>query len=131
MKKLYTVAILGATGAVGQEMMNILAERDFPVGKLIPLASARSAGKKLLFTWEAEVPLVCGDYAVIMATTQLRKDVLCIPKNALHRDTDGYFVYLMVDDKQVRTPVTPGLMSQASVEVVEGLKEGDVVYVQG
>ena len=32
MKKLYTVAILGATGAVGQEMMNILAERDFPVG---------------------------------------------------------------------------------------------------
>ena len=43
--KLYTVAVLGATGAVGQEMMNILAERNFPVGKLIPLASARSAGK--------------------------------------------------------------------------------------
>ena len=47
--KTYTVAILGATGAVGQEMMKVLAERDFPVGKLIPLASARSAGKKLLF----------------------------------------------------------------------------------
>ena len=50
--KLYTVAILGATGAVGQEMMNILAERNFPVGKLIPLASARSAGKKLTFKGE-------------------------------------------------------------------------------
>ena len=47
--KLYTVAILGATGAVGQEMMSILAERNFPVGKLVPLASARSAGKKLPF----------------------------------------------------------------------------------
>ena len=47
--KLYTVAILGATGAVGQEMMRILEERDFPVGKLIPLASARSVGKTLLF----------------------------------------------------------------------------------
>ena len=47
--KLYTVAILGATGAVGQEMMKILAERDFPVGKLIPLASARSAGKTVTF----------------------------------------------------------------------------------
>ena len=47
--KLYTVAILGATGAVGQEMMKILEERDFPVGKLIPLASARSVGKKLTF----------------------------------------------------------------------------------
>ncbi len=47
--KLYTVAVLGATGAVGQEMMNILAERNFPVGKLIPLASKRSAGKTLKF----------------------------------------------------------------------------------
>ena len=50
--KQYTVAILGATGAVGQEMMKVLAERDFPVGKLIPLASSRSAGKKLLFKGE-------------------------------------------------------------------------------
>ena len=47
--KLYTVAILGATGAVGQEMIKVLQERNFPVGKLIPLASRRSAGKKLLF----------------------------------------------------------------------------------
>ena len=47
--KLYTVAVLGATGAVGQEMMKILEERDFPVGKLIPLASARSAGKTIKF----------------------------------------------------------------------------------
>ena len=52
MKKLYTVAILGATGAVGQEMIKILQERDFPVGKLIPLASARSAGKTLKFKGE-------------------------------------------------------------------------------
>ncbi|MBE6958314.1 MAG: aspartate-semialdehyde dehydrogenase [Ruminococcaceae bacterium] len=50
--KLYTVAILGATGAVGQEMIKVLQERNFPVGKLIPLASARSAGKKLLFKGE-------------------------------------------------------------------------------
>lgn len=48
----YTVAVLGATGAVGQEMIKILAERSFPVGKLIPLASARSAGKTLKFRGE-------------------------------------------------------------------------------
>ena len=47
--KTYTVAVLGATGAVGQEMIKILQERNFPVGKLIPLASARSAGKTLKF----------------------------------------------------------------------------------
>ena len=50
--KLYTVAVLGATGAVGQEMMKILEERNFPVGKLIPLASSRSAGKTLTFKGE-------------------------------------------------------------------------------
>ncbi len=52
MMKQYTVAVLGATGAVGQEMMNILAERNFPVKELIPLASARSAGKTLKFKGE-------------------------------------------------------------------------------
>ena len=52
MKKLYTVAVLGATGAVGQEMLKVLVERDFPVGKLVPLASARSAGKTLKFKGE-------------------------------------------------------------------------------
>ena len=50
--KLYIVAILGATGAVGQEMMKILEERNFPVGKLIPLASARSVGKTVTFKGE-------------------------------------------------------------------------------
>ena len=50
--KLYTVAVLGATGAVGQEMIKILQERNFPVGKLKPLASARSAGKTLRFRGE-------------------------------------------------------------------------------
>ncbi len=60
--KLYTVAILGATGAVGQEMMKILEERNFPVGKLIPLASARSAGKILKFKGEdVTVQLACDE----------------------------------------------------------------------
>jgi len=60
--KLYTVAILGATGAVGQEMMNILEERNFPVGKLIPLASARSAGKTLKFKGEdVTIQLACDE----------------------------------------------------------------------
>ncbi len=58
--KQYTVAVLGATGAVGQEMMKILEARNFPVGELRPLASARSAGKTLKFKgqdvviWEAK-----------------------------------------------------------------------------
>ena len=47
--KTYNVAILGASGAVGQQMIQVLEERNFPVGKLLPLASARSAGKTITF----------------------------------------------------------------------------------
>lgn len=48
MKK-YNVAILGATGAVGQEMIKILEEKNFPINELKLLASSRSAGKKVIF----------------------------------------------------------------------------------
>ncbi|MFP4203542.1 MAG: aspartate-semialdehyde dehydrogenase, partial [Opitutales bacterium] len=41
----YKIGILGATGAVGQEIIRLLHEREFPIGELRLLASARSAGK--------------------------------------------------------------------------------------
>ena len=47
--KQVNVGILGATGAVGQEMIKILEERNFPVASLRPIASARSAGSKIMF----------------------------------------------------------------------------------
>ena len=50
--KQYKVAVLGATGAVGREMIKVLEERNFPVGELLPLASAKSAGKTLKFKGE-------------------------------------------------------------------------------
>ncbi|WP_203321680.1 aspartate-semialdehyde dehydrogenase [Pseudoxanthomonas beigongshangi] len=45
----FNVAVVGATGAVGETMLSILAERDFPVGKLVALASERSAGGEVEF----------------------------------------------------------------------------------
>ena len=45
----YKVAIAGATGNVGREMLNILAERAFPVSEVVPLASSRSIGKEVSF----------------------------------------------------------------------------------
>lgn len=47
MSKKYNVAVVGANGAVGEEILAILNEVKFPINKLIPLASARSAGKTL------------------------------------------------------------------------------------
>ena len=66
MKK-YNVAILGATGAVGKEFLNLIEERDFPFADLKMLASKRSAGKVINFMGK--------DYTVEEATADSFKDV--------------------------------------------------------
>jgi len=62
MNKKYNVGIVGATGAVGQELLKILAERHFPVGELRLLASERSVGKTI--AWQGQ------DYAVGLTDEQ-------------------------------------------------------------
>jgi len=47
--KTFKVAVVGATGAVGETMLSILSERNFPVGELVALASAKSAGTKVKY----------------------------------------------------------------------------------
>ncbi|MDD3115002.1 MAG: aspartate-semialdehyde dehydrogenase [Anaerovibrio sp.] len=66
MKK-YNVAILGATGAVGQEFLNLIEERNFPFADLKMLASKRSAGKKIQFMGK--------EYTVEETTEESFKDV--------------------------------------------------------
>jgi aspartate-semialdehyde dehydrogenase len=48
-KKGFRIAVLGATGLVGETMIKVLEERDFPVSELFPLASNRSVGKRVEF----------------------------------------------------------------------------------
>jgi len=67
MMKRYNVAILGATGAVGQEFLQLIAERNFPFANLKLLASERSAGKKIEFMGKT--------YTVEAATDDSFKDV--------------------------------------------------------
>ena len=45
----YRVGVLGATGAVGSTILEVLAEREFPVAELVPFASERSLGKQVDF----------------------------------------------------------------------------------
>jgi aspartate-semialdehyde dehydrogenase len=52
----YVVAVVGATGAVGTEMIEVLEERKFPIARLVPLASARSAGGTVTFEGN-EIPI--------------------------------------------------------------------------
>jgi aspartate-semialdehyde dehydrogenase len=55
--KRYNVAVVGATGAVGEELFRILDEMDFPIGNLLPLASARSVGTNIEFAGK-EYPVI-------------------------------------------------------------------------
>ncbi len=57
MSKRWNVAVLGATGLVGGNMLSILEQRNFPVGELFPLASAKSVGKTIRFQGR-EVPVL-------------------------------------------------------------------------
>ena len=61
MEKRYNIAIVGATGAVGAELLDVLDRRAFPVGDLRLLASARSTGKSLSFRSEEFVVQELGD----------------------------------------------------------------------
>lgn len=59
--KEYVVAIVGASGAVGEELAKVLTEQNFPVKNLIPLASKRSAGKSMRFKGKDYEILECTD----------------------------------------------------------------------
>ncbi len=59
------IAVVGATGLVGSKMLQVLEERNFPVSELIPVASARSVGKKVSFK-NKEYTVVSADDAIAM-----------------------------------------------------------------
>ena len=81
-KSSYKVAMVGATGAVGETLLAILAERQFPVSELVPLASERSAGSKVEFAGKQVTVRNLDDYdfdgveATLLGTDGAGWDVL-------------------------------------------------------
>ena len=79
----YNVAVVGATGLVGQEFLKIAAQRRFPIKGLRLLASHRSAGRKLTVgEWSAEVEEATSksfqgvDLAFFSATTEVSRELI-------------------------------------------------------
>ena len=58
----YDIAVVGATGVVGEVLLDLLHEREFPVGEIYPLASERSAGKTVLFAGKSKRVLNIADF---------------------------------------------------------------------
>ena len=83
------------------------------------------------YSFTPDSSIAPGDYASICIAGDLKENVLTIPKGSLYNDSKGYFVYLMLDDNLVRADIEVGIVTDIQVEVISGLEEGDVVYVQG
>lgn len=71
-----------------------------------------------------------GDYGKIKLISESRKDVLLVPETVLQLSGGQYYVYRDADGKHELVNVTVGISDGINVEIVEGLEEGDVVYVQ-
>jgi aspartate-semialdehyde dehydrogenase len=98
MAKSYNIAVVGATGVVGERFLEVLARRRFPVGRLKLLASERSAGKQLLFGEQAiEVEALTPqafagcDFAFISATDEISRDYapIAVKAGAIVIDDSG------------------------------------------
>lgn len=83
------------------------------------------------FALEGAKSDLIGQYALLYVMSSQREQVLNIPANALLRDEKGYYVYVDHDGERVRQEVEIGLKTDAQVEILSGLKEGENVYVVG
>ncbi len=110
MKK-YNVAVVGATGAVGREMLGILQERDFPVGNIRALASSRTAGEKMsVFDMQITVQELDEnsfkgiDIALFSAGGQVSKDFAPIAAKGGTVVVDNSSAFRMDDDVPLVVP---------------------------
>lgn len=71
-----------------------------------------------------------GDYTPVILESSPIENALTIPTNALFRDAAGAYVYRIDNGTQVRQAVTVGAATDIKVQILTGLREGDVVYVQ-
>jgi HlyD family secretion protein len=91
---------------------------------------SRFVGESLIAVDDADGGLEPNADVTVYVTTAQRLHVLAVPHQALLHDSAGDFVYRIVDDKLVRTPVVPGLINVDIAEIKSGLSEGDIVATQ-
>jgi multidrug efflux pump subunit AcrA (membrane-fusion protein) len=69
-------------------------------------------------------------YAAVSLCCIYAEDVLAVPKKALYNDGGSYYVYQVVNGERVRRDVEIGVSTRLKVEITQGLREGDEIYVQ-
>lgn len=71
-----------------------------------------------------------GDFGVITVINDVGKEVLSVPKAALHKDTEGYYVSVYQDGETVSVSVKTGMSDGVYTEITDGLQAGDLVLVE-
>ena len=87
----------------------------------------RNVGEVLVAIDDADNGLLPETHVTVTVTTSSEPNVLTIPREALHSENGKPFVYRIVSDSLVRTPITIGVPNLTAVPVSSGLKDGDVV----
>ena len=149
-EKKYNVAVVGANGAVGEEILTILQEIDFPLNKLVPLASARSLGKSIEFNGqtlpiqeltndifkeeEIEIALFSagGSVSAEFAPDAVKAGAVVIDNTSHFRmDEDVPLVVPEVNPEDIAKWTKTGIIANpncSTIQMVQALKPLDVAY---
>jgi len=87
----------------------------------------RNVGEVLVAIDDADNSLLPETHVTVTVTTSSEPNVLTIPREALHSENGKPYVFRIVSDNLVRTPITIGVSNLTAVPVTSGLKDGDVV----
>ena len=79
---------------------------------------------------DEEQTLKSGQYGVLLVNRVYLEHVLTVPANAVYRESGQSYVYLVEDGQRIRRDVTVGFSTDARVQILEGLQEGEQVYVR-
>ena len=95
------------------------------------LAEALTAGTALsTFEVNGDPEALIGSYGLIYIITDLQEDVISVPINALYRDGNTYYVYVMDGDSRIQTEVEIGIIGTMYAQVLSGVEEGAQLYVK-
>ncbi len=95
--------------------------------------ATKNSGEDAYSEFEITEPageVAIGDYGKVRLVFEEKQDVLLLPENCLQLSGGEYYVYMDVDGKRERILVEVGLKDGLKAEIVSGVREGDVVYVQ-
>lgn len=70
-----------------------------------------------------------GDYAAIVVVNQRREQALSVPKDTVHKDDTGSYVYVVQGGENIYTSVSTGMSDGAYTEILSGIREGDMVLL--